>query len=135
MGRPVDKALAHLLEGLGNPPILPKGWHHTQFDEHYSKLGRMLVSQTTSYTSVMVDGNVLLRFWTNAGGCALIDFDPAITGLFAAFKTHTRITEIPPGSKKKLAPCTHRVLLGLGATTHQEILALLGAQIRMAYKL
>jgi hypothetical protein len=135
MGRPVDQALGHLIEGLGNPTILPKGWHHTQFDEHYKKLGRLLLSQTSSYTSVMVDGRVLLRFWTNAGGCAIVDFAPDIHAIVTAFKPLGRAVPVPDGSRKKLAPCEYRSQLNLGATTHKEMLTLLGAQIRMAYKL
>lgn len=135
MGRPVDQALGHLIAGLGNPTILPKGWHHTQFEEHYKKLGRLLLSQTSSYTSVMVDGRVLLRFWTNAGGCAIVDFAPEIRTIVTAFKPLGRPVPVPDGSKKKLAPCEYRTQLNLGSTTHKEMLTLLGAQICMAYKL
>lgn len=131
LGRPVDTALRYLIDGLGNPPTLPKGWHHVHFDEHYKKLGRLLISQSASYTSVMIDGKVVLRFWTNSNYSSLIDFSTEIYAIMQVFKKVGQIVSVTDGNRKKLFPCEYRTSLGFGGSLHEELLRGIGRQIQM----
>ena len=132
-GRPVDVALSHLLKGLGNPPNTD-GAHFTKLAELHTKLGPILINQTASYTALIVNSRPILRWWTNAGSCATIDFAPELYNLITASKLFPKTVAIPQTSKKKLAPCEHRAKLTFGSSTYEEQLAFLGAQIHMAFK-
>lgn len=109
MGRPVDKMVAVLVSDLGDPPVLPKNWVRAHFAE-YEKQGKLLSSTTTSYHSFLVDGVTVCRFWTNAAGGALVDLSSTLAD--AAKEAGFDLQEVTPKSKKKLAPCTHRMFCG-----------------------
>lgn len=134
LGRPVDHALVALIDALGKPKVLPKMWNPVDFKTKYGELGRIVLSQTVSYTSVICDGHTVLRFWTNAGGCAIIDIVPELVSPIGSIKGVGKVTAIPDGSKKKLRPCTHRFLLPFGSSTHKDTLGTIGNMVRMAFR-
>lgn len=134
LNRPVDHALATFLNALGQPARLPTKWSPIDFAVKFGQLGRIVLSQTASYTSVIVDGSTVCRFWVNAGGCAIIDI---VDDLVKAVKTIPgvmNVAPVSPGSAKKLSPCTHRFELAFGAGTPNSVLQTLANYIRMAYR-
>jgi hypothetical protein len=121
-GRPVDEALAVVLDRLGRPPVLPKNWNPTNFFKNYASLGRLVISQTASYTAFLVDGVTVMRFWTNAGTHALVDMVTELTDQVKQIITKKKgvvIAQVPDGSKKKLKPCTFRLQMS-GTTDEQK---------------
>lgn len=107
--RPVDRAVARFLSGLGAPAVLPAHWHPDKIEEQHKRCGRMVISRTAGFVSVLVDGVMRLRFWTDAAGRARIEvvdeLVPALMTIVGA------VEEIPEGSKKKSLPCVYRVTL------------------------
>jgi hypothetical protein len=108
--RPVDKAVVRLTEVLGNPPVLPSNWNPVHFNEKYATMGSFLCSKTASYHSFLLNGVTILRFWTNAANCALVDFVPDLLSEVRKLP-NLKVQEVLAGSRKKLRPCTHRVLI------------------------
>lgn len=134
LNRPVDHALATFLDALGQPARLPTQWSPTDFSLKFGHLGRIVLSQTASYTSIIVDGATVCRFWVNAGGCALIDINDVLVKAVKVIPGVPTVIPVSPGSAKKLAPCTHRFELAFGAGTPSGILETLANYIRMAYR-
>lgn len=138
-GRPVDEALKAFLDGLGQPPRLPTVWSPVDFAVKYGHLGRLLISQTASYTRVLIDGRTVCNFWTNAGGCALIDLAEELVNAAKRIPGMPIIDRLGAGqwkglsasTIKKAGSCTHRFELTFGGGPQTEILSALGAMIRM----
>jgi hypothetical protein len=131
--RPIDKALAQLVEVLGNPATLPKVWSPRGFDEKYGGLGRIVLSRASSYTSIIVDGLTVMRCWTNANTCMLVDIVTELVKPFGTIDGITKVIPIPEGSAKKSLPCTHRFVLYFSASMHTETIGAIGALVRMVY--
>lgn len=107
--RPVDRAAERFLNGLGTPDALPAHWRHETLEQEHKRRGRMVISRTASFVSVLIDGVMRLRFWTNAAGRALVDVvDELVPAMLAVTGA---VEEIPEGSKKKSRPCTYRITL------------------------
>ncbi len=134
VGRPVDQALAHFIQALGSPAALPKVWSPIHFEKKYAALGRLVISQTASYTSVIIDGNTVVRFWTNAGNCALIDVVPELFKVVQTIKGTGSVYQVPAGCEKKLRPCSHRFELTFGASLCEDVLTMLAGVVKMAYR-
>lgn len=132
--RPVDRMLTLFLDAMGNPNKLPQYWSYKGFTEKYKQLGRLVLSQTASYTSVIVDGHSILRFWTNAGNCAIIDIVPELAKAVSSIKGMPALTEIPEGVRAKSKPCTHRFELTFRYPVCEGILKTIGAMLQMAYR-
>lgn len=134
LNRPVDQALAVFLDALGQPKRLPTVWSPNDYAIKFGHLGRLVVSQTASYTSVIADGATVCRFWVNAGGCALIDIVDDLVNVVKTIPGITLVEPVPAGSAKKHSPCTHRFELAFGAGTPIAVLQTLANYIRMAYR-
>ena len=132
-GQERGRAIEALLEGLGQPPKLPAAWHHLHFETRYKPLGRLLVSQAPSFTTVLLDGAILLRIWTNTTTKALIDIAPELETLVKTSSPRQRLIPIPPTVLKKSRPCRQRFTLAFNAGSNEEYLRALGEKIRMAF--
>jgi hypothetical protein len=138
-GRPVDEALKAFLDGLGQPPRLPTVWSPVDFVVKYGHLGRLLISQTASYTRVLIDGRTVCNFWTNAGGCALVDLAEELVNAAKRIPGMPIIDKLGHGqwkglsqsSIKKAGTCSYRFELTFGGGPQTDILSALGAMIRM----
>lgn len=132
--RPVDRALEQLVDVLGNPATLPKIWNPVNFNTKYGSLGKLVLSRTASYTSIIVDGQTVMRCWTNANNCMLVDVIGPLVLPLNSIKGLGKIILIPAGSVKKLRPCTHRFVLSFSSGLQLETIGAIGGFIRMFYK-
>jgi len=143
-GRPVDEFLAAFKAVIGEISEMPLVWHKKNFEQKYGGETFKLCA-TTSYHSIMKDGVVMVRFWTNAAKHALVDVAPELVPpLFRISKQlgsanpHERSQmerpfTIPANSWKKLQPCTHRVRIRSAAAA-QELAKVVRMRLEMKRK-
>lgn len=124
-GRHVDTLLAAFWTEMPALPKLPLIWNAQNFDGKFSRLGHFLTSATASYTTVLRDGTVLCRFWTNTVKQAIVDILPELEtrirkeserlGVYRYKQRELPQLEaphaVPKASWLKLRPCTHRVIV------------------------
>jgi hypothetical protein len=124
-GRHVDALLAMFKTELPKLPELPLVWNAKNFEQKFSRLGEFTMSATTSYHTVLRDGVVLCRFWTNTVKQAIVDILPELEaplrkvsqklGLYRYRDSEILQLEaphkVPAQSWVKLRPCTHRVIV------------------------
>lgn len=133
MQRPVDEAVAHFIRAIGDPAVLPEGWQPTELVDDHERFGRCMLSRTQSYTSVLIDGSMVCRFWTNASSKACVDVADELVRPLT--KIVGRVGELPDGVKKKSRPCTHRVDIKFRDATSRDTVAKLADAVVRTYHL
>jgi hypothetical protein len=142
LNRPVDDALNAFLGGLQEScghkdiplPMLPRVWSPIGFDQKYGQNGPLMMSQTASYTTIYYRGNVVVRFWVNAGGCATIDIIDTLVNAVKSIQGIGEIKPAEPGTLRKIRPCTYQIKLALGGGSRSDVLKTLGSWIGMMYR-
>ena len=128
LGRPVDISVRRLVHELGYPPLLEKNWSRKAFDKKYGHLGRIVMSQTTSYHLILVESDIVCRVWTNAAGFALTDISSLL--LAKAEMENKETIQVRPKSFFKIRPCAGRIYI-----QDEEDAAKLASWIISIYKL
>jgi len=125
LGRPVDLFLAEFRRTIGELPQMPPVWHASNYATQFSHRGQYQAASTASYHTVMRDGVIIVRFWTNAAKQALVDIPPElvdplirVSDRLGQFRYNTREVlqleapvKIPDKCWPKTRPCTHRVVV------------------------
>jgi len=126
LGRHVDLLLAAFKEALPPLPMMPLVWSANQFEKNFASLGSFVMSATASYHTILRDGVVLVRFWTNTVRTAIVDILPELAeplkqvsaklGKYR-YRKSVQLAQmdppipVPPRSWLKVRPCTHRVIV------------------------
>lgn len=98
----VDRA-TQLLPGDG---VLPTRWLYKSqrdFVDRYKDLGQALWSKTASYHLLLVNGEYVLRIWTDSPDSAIVDIHDLLARVIMS-----PVTEIPVSVAKKTRPLTKR---------------------------
>lgn len=114
LGRKVDSLLVSFLSVFGKLPKLPVSWDGKDYEQKFSHLGKITMSATASYHSILYEGVVIARFWTNSPTTALVDIveelvGPVVVALNAFDGAYSKPQKTPEKNWKKHRPCTHRV--------------------------
>lgn len=106
LGRSVDELIRIFVHTLGYPKELPKRWsYHKLARGEYKE--RVLMSKMASYHSLIVDQEMVCRFWTNAASYAIVDVSSKLATLLIEKKYN--ISKIPEKSLIKSKPCQYRI--------------------------
>ena len=131
--RPVDVACVRFIQALGTPSTLPAHWQPAKFESQYRRRGRLVISRTASFTSVLVDGVMCLRFDTTAANRARVEIVDAL--IQPAQEAVGVVSVIPKGSLKKSKPCTHRVVIHFNDPAAATMIDELAAAVLRVFKL
>jgi hypothetical protein len=125
--RPIDKICLKAVSILdGN--TLPQRWRWKTPEEHTKQFGNITWAKTKSYHLLFINGNHVLRIWTDTPKCAIVDLN--VVAVHAAITCNFSVDDIPKSCTRKCKPLTKRVRL----STENEIVSLLN-EVKKLYGL
>jgi len=115
-GRLVDRLVTRFKETIGTYETPPSDWRPAK-----KTVGKVAIKATASYHSLIVNGVIVARIWTDSSKVATIDIVPElVTSMVHLVKSIKSLndsqkdsinmpTKIPDTCLNKTRPCTHRV--------------------------
>lgn len=104
-----DDVVARAVELLPGDGELPSRWtygSYAEFVSKYSDLGQILWAKTASYHALIIDGEYVLRIWTDTPNRCIVDIHELLTKLVGL-----PVSECPASVLKKSRPLTKRVVV------------------------
>lgn len=101
-----DHVVARATELLPGDGVLPPRWLYKSqgdFIIRYKNLGQTLWAKTASYHLLLVNGEHILRIWTDSPDSAIVDLHDVLVQLVT-----TKVADIPASTRKKTYPFTKR---------------------------
>lgn len=111
LGRQSDHVLAAILAKLPGDAKLPVRWHYrdlASFLKRHGQLGTILWAAASSSHLLLINGQKIMRVWTDSARHCHVDISDALAAHLHA-SSFCKMTSIPVGNARKCKPFTKRI--------------------------